>query len=760
LHKVAIRNHHTRHFTQRGIKLVRFQRHKKLLAVSIPLLAVGGILGFIFAPIQLPEFMEFVTGQEDLFALRLSPLAITGAESYLINCEIRNIVNVFDKSNVIRQVVFADSPQFSPAIELSFLISSSGTPEFGRATARTLLSCENSPLSSQGFQAFLVGGSVTTKLDGTDFSRTYKALSTKTKTITGTTDMNGKMNFELNSVEVTATQLDTILKDDYDYTSTIRVLTTGQLTFRQCITTNPLCVGSDATKNWIHTITSNDAFTAFGLIVKGGLFAPVTGVQELLITESGIDANNKLNIATDNNISYKIRIKNYDTREGSPVTKIYDPNNMVFQTRNEGILTSTEEGGTYFVKTGSVALPKTQLGLWCFELQEDPTGTRQLSKKCLSTYVSTTPEVVDPTDTTTTGGATITSGQVRLRYEVTTSSGVLQNDITKAGGIPIAFTPAQLIGVGTNDAFLNVFLQPQVFFGDGVLTNLNIVSGSANIKYSGNIILPDRTVTINQLQLAPNAGDFTKNQASIILPSTKLEANEIELAMKEQGGIPTSPTPITLELISEGTFQLKEVGTEKIWLGTFSNAKFTWNIDYTPASDTGGDDCSITGVGSCSDPNLCDGIIIANTCVIDDLSKCFDANNNPVQCEDLGSPLDPPKDDPTAGEKCFDSSGVETVCDAPTTCDPNTDPNRCGGGTFHGDVGDIPKEFPNGTIGGICESLIGSFVDCAGAVETQQGQLPSFDILSGELLPIAIAIGAGIIIIIIIAVIVVVIRRR
>ena len=56
--------------------------------------------------------------------------------------------------------------------------------------------------------------------------------------------------------------------------------------------------------------------------------------------------------------------------------------------------------------------------------------------------------------------------------------------------------------------------------------------------------------------------------------------------------------------------------------------------------------------------------------------------------------------------------------------------------------------------------MIGSFVDCAGAVETQQGQLPTFDILSGELLPIAIAIGAGIIIIIIIAVIVVVIRRR
>jgi len=285
---------------------------KKLIAVAIPLLIVGGVFAVLQGTQPLPEFLDYATWNTDEFGLNYpAPLALTGAESYLINCELRNKILIKDQFGTVRLTIdkrFA----FSPAIQLAFVIPISGMPQFGSATVDTFLSCSNSPLSGSGFKPFLHDGSVTTKFEGTDVNRQFKIISSRTKSISGITDMNNRQNFNLNSLIITEQQLQNTIGDDSSYPSTIRAVVTGDLQFRQCLSSNPLCTGSEITNNWIHTIASNQAFTAFGLIVEGGVFAPVTRTQELVITESGVTSNNRLNIFTDNRVSYQVRVTDYE----------------------------------------------------------------------------------------------------------------------------------------------------------------------------------------------------------------------------------------------------------------------------------------------------------------------------------------------------------------------------------------------------------------------------------------------------------------
>lgn len=745
---------------------------KKLIAVAIPLLIVGGALAVLQGTQPLPDFIDYATWDTDQFGLNFpAPLALTGAESYLIDCELRNRIQVKDEFGTTRLTI-DKSFAFSPVIELSFLIPISGSPQFGSATVDTFLSCSNSPLSSSGFKPFLHDGSVTTKFEGTDVNRSFKIISSRTKTISGITDMNDRQNFNLNSLLITEQQLQNTIGDDTSYPSTIRAVVTGDLQFRQCLSSNPLCTGSEPTNNWIHNIASNQAFTAFGLLVEGGVFAPVTRTQELDITESGVTSTNRLNIKDDNRVNYQIRITDYDIREGSPVTKIFAPDSSVFQTRNEGILTQTDsQNNRIFVKSSSVTLPTTNLGLWCFELQKTE-GLRPASRECITTFLAdTTPPVEDPEGEDPTTGAKLTSGEVRLRYEVTTTSGVKQNDITSAGGLPVSFTQLGLLAVGGTDSFLSLFLQPQIFFDAGVLDKFNIVSGSADITYTGKIILPDTTVTINALDLKPDPADFTKNQASIILPSTKITASEVELLIFQQAGLPTSGEPITLEILTSGNFQLKETGTGAISTGVFKDTKFSWNLDYIPKDTTptnggngGGSDCSAGSIGTCTDPSQCSGTVIAFTCVTDDLSKCFDANSQPVQCESINDPVeDPMTDDPMddVGEKCFDAVGVEVSCTVDPMCDPNTDPDRCGGGNIIGDPDDIPDDSEEGKSI-LCEGLIGSILGCEDALDDVP-DAPTMNIFEGlgdNLVLLGIVIGIIMVLLIVIAVIVRIVRNR
>jgi len=738
---------------------------KTMIAVAIPLLIVGGVFTFLFATQPLPEFIDYATFETDEFNLRfLNPFAVTGTESFLIKCELRNQILIKDEFGQTRLTIDKRAP-FSPAIELSFIIPVSGMPNFGSAVVTTFLSCSDSPLASSGFKAFLHDGFITTKVQATDVNRSFKSISTRTNPINQITDMNNRNNFQLNTLTITENQLQNTIGDETSYPSTVRALVTGELHFRQCLLSNANCTSTDGNANWIKTVSTGDAFTAFGLLVEGSVFSPVTRTQELKITESDVTSDFRLNIKDDNRVSYQVRITDYDIREGSPVTKIWTPQNTVFQTRNEGILTATDPSNSrIFIKNTSVTLPTSNLGLWCFELQKTE-GLRQASRKCITTFLAdATDPVIDPMIMDPKTGADISSGEVRLRYEVTTTSGVKQNDITTAGGTAIAFTPLQLLAIGGTDKFLTLFLQPQIFFAEGVIADLNVVSGSADIVYTGSIKLPDSTVTITSLELKPNPADFTKNQASIILPSTKITADQVELLIKQQSGLPSSGVPITLEILTSGTFQLKDTGTNALHLGTFKDVKFSWNLDYTPANVV--DSClSSNPPASCTTVETCNGVVIVGVCVTNDLSTCFDASGAEVQCESIDDPVEQlptTNPDPDTGNKCFNASGVEISCTIATDCDPNIDPDRCGGGAFDGNPDEIPDDSNNGS-GGICESIIGSFLDCADAQEMIKPTTEPLDItkvLSENLQLLGIVTALIIIIGIVIAIIIRFARNR
>ena len=228
----------------------------KLIAIILPFALVGGVLAFVFAPQAESGITEFTTTQEDNFALRLSPppqLSVTGAESFIIKCTLQNVVDVIDVDGQLRQRIQKTSSQFSPAIELDFLISTSAMEEFGRADVKTSISCGDNSLSAQGFGAFLYDGFVTTTISGQDFDRNTKQLAQKTRQVSGITDLTNKNNQELNSLTVEEGTLDRILKDDKDYTALITVTTVGELKFRQCVS-GQFCVGADASASWLHNI--------------------------------------------------------------------------------------------------------------------------------------------------------------------------------------------------------------------------------------------------------------------------------------------------------------------------------------------------------------------------------------------------------------------------------------------------------------------------------------------------------------------------
>jgi len=317
-----------------------------------------------------------------------------------------------------------------------------------------------------------------------------------------------------------------------------------------------------------------------------------------------------------------------------------------------------------------------------------------------------------------------------------------------------------------------------------VLKNLNIVSGSADITYTGLLKLPESSIKINSIDFTKNPADFTKNQASIILPSTSITTADIELLLQQQGKLPTNNTPITLEILTSGSFQLKESdGTIK--LGTFDGAKFSWNLDYIPPSGTGGDEClSSSPPASCGNPDLCvGGVIIANTCILgEDETKCFDANNNVVECEKDNDPMCIvgienevagvciPIDFGNGGgngdlpPKCFDANGDVISCDVDVDvdCDPNTDANRCGGGVFMGDP-DEPPFNPDSDNGDsfLCDQLVGTILECKELGEDIIDVTMPFEIdFSGQLTTIAIVVGAGISLIIIIAIIIRIAKNR
>jgi len=752
----------------KGIRL-----QTKILAVILPIAIVVGVASFIFAPPE--EFLEFTTFLEDDFELLLSPppslsVVATGAESFLIKCTIQNTVDVRDTDGVLRQRV-TGTDQFSPAIALDFLISTSAMEQFGRADAKTTISCNSNSLASQGFGAFLYDGFITTTITGVDFDGNNKQLVSKTRQVSGLTDLTGKSNVELNSLTVSVSTLNSVLKDDKSYPALIKVTAVGELLFRQCVT-GEFCTAVDRNASWIHLVSGGDVFTAFGLIVEGAEFAPTTSIQELIITDSRLESvGNKINIVDSNRIDFKIRVKDYQAGLDSiPSVKLIEGSSgTVRQIQSAGILTQTEEGGAFHVRDMTFRIPNSETGLWCFELQRDESGVRTASKKCVTIYTGDNVETETESGTDPTTTADISSGEVRLRYEITTTGNVIQNDITKAGGIPITFIPAQLAGItGDKANILKIWLQPQIFFSEGVIDDLNIISGSANIEYTGKIKLPEDTVTINALDLRPNAQDFTKNQASIILPSTSITTAEIEKLIVQQSTLPTGVTPITLEIVASGTFQLAESGGAQ-QLGTFDNAKFSFNIDYIPPKDTTGDNT-----------DTCNGTVIAGVCIdlgddqtIDE-TKCFDASGNQVECSEDNDPncMAPEVEVagicvlPEAGEteqtQCFDSNGdvIDCQTDVDVDCDPNTDPDRCGGGGFQGNPETDPPMESEAGESFICDPLIGTFLECAEAGADLVTPTPFELDFGGQLTNVAIVVGAGIALIIVIAIIIRVVKNR
>jgi hypothetical protein len=239
----------------------------------------------------------------------------------------------------------------------------------------------------------------------------------------------------------------------------------------------------------------------------------------------------------------------------------------------------------------------------------------------------------------------------------------------------------------------------------------------------------------------------------------------------QQAGLPTSAEPITLEILTSGNFQLKETGTGAISTGVFKDTKFTWNLDYIPkktggdnGGNGGGSDCSAGSIGTCTDPSQCSGTVIAFTCVTDNLSKCFDANSNEVQCESIDDPVENPMtDDPMddTGEKCFNSSGIEVSCTVPVDCDPNTDPDRCGGGNFEGNPEEIDDESENGKSL-LCEGIIGSILGCNEELD-KVPDAPTMNIFEGlgdNLVLLGIVIAIIMVLLIVIAVIVRIVRNR
>ena len=192
----------------------------KLIAVVLPIALVIGVASFIFAP-PVDDFVEFGTGIEDNFALLIQTppqlFSVVGSESFLIKCTLQNQIDVFDTNGQLRQRILKTSPQFSPAIELDFLI---GTPQgqipFGRADIKTTVSCLDNSISSQGFGAFLYAGSVTTKITGVNFDGVQKDLVQKTRTVSGITDLTAN-SLVVNELTVDEGLVDRILKDDKDY---------------------------------------------------------------------------------------------------------------------------------------------------------------------------------------------------------------------------------------------------------------------------------------------------------------------------------------------------------------------------------------------------------------------------------------------------------------------------------------------------------------------------------------------------------------
>lgn len=764
----------------------------KLIAVVLPIALVIGVASFIFAP-TVDDFVEFGTGIEDNFALIIQTppqlFSVVGADSFLIKCTLQNQIDVYDTSGRLQQRILKTSPQFSPAIELDFLIGApSGQIPFGRADVKTTISCLDNVLSSQGFGAFLYAGSVTTKITGTNFDGKQLDLVSKSRSVSGLTDLTAN-SLVLVDLTVSESTIDRILKDDKDYVALMKVSTIGELKFRQCVI-GEFCLADDRNASWLHTISSGDAFTAFGLIVEGAEFAPTTSIQELVITDPRLESlGNKINIAEGDcptidckRVLYKIRLKDFMVGLDSiPKVEVRDGNNVVRQVLSAGILTQTEEGGAFHVKDMSYTIQSGETGLFCFTLLRDESGVRTPSKKCITAYIGDNEE-----KETETGGdetADINSGEVRLRYEVTTTSGVIQNDITMAGGIPVIFSPLQLIGVSDQSTILKIWLQPQIFFSEGVLKNLNIVVGSADIKYTGLLKLPESSIKINAIDFTKNPADFTKNQQSIILPSTSITTADIEKLLAQQGKLPTNTTPITLEILSSGTFQLKE-SDGSIKLGTFDGAKFAFNLDYIPPSQTGGDDCSSSSPpASCGNPDECiGGVIIANTCIFGgDETKCFDANGNIVDCEKDNDPMCIvgienevagvciPIDFGNGGNggdlppKCFDANGDVISCDkdVDVDCDPNTDPDRCGGGGFTGNPADDPPKESETGLAFLCGQLVGTVFECKELGEDIIDTTMPFELdFSGQLTTIAIVVGAGISLIIIIAIIIRIVKNR
>lgn len=712
----------------------------------------------------LPTDIEYINFDQDEFFLRFSPFSLTGTESFLIKCTIKNQIDVIGVDGQLKQRVQGTSPTFSPAIQLSFLISSAGSPEFAKADITTFISCQNSPLAGSGFRPFLTGGSVITTAKGFNFDKDTKDLGSSSRAITRTTDLNGRMNFEINKFTITEPTLDRILKDDFDYTTTISVRTTGTLLFAQCLATNPNCPVIDATAVWEHNISPNDAFTAFGLIVEGKGFAPLSEQQEIQIITQ-LEAGGKHDVSENDRPRWKVRIKNYSPQETIPIVKTFwlgDPDpfsrSKPVQIVQLGLLTKTEEGGTFHVKEGSYTIPITKLGQYCYELQPDETGIRKASKKCLIAYDGTKDPIIEDPEVDV-GGTSIDKGELRIQYEVSTSEKIFKNDITTTQGIPITFDPLGIVGAGTpNSVIYDIFIQPQLFFDPEILKNLNVISSSSEVIYTGTIDLEGKTIKIPNIDLRPSDSTFTSNQASIKLPATKITGNELEEILIRNGVSTTSTTQASLEINIGGKILLEETGSRAQWVGVLEGAQFTWNFDYVPAKSN--DIIDDTDSQTCSQQG---GTIINQVCVIpDDISTCFDGLGNEVDCnidnKDTAGNNDNVKDD--AGNlntaQCFDQVGNEIICDeeVPADCDVNTDPDRCGGGQIQGSTN------PNDDIGGtipeptLCLGL--PFIVCAeSTTPVIATELPPLNLGIGDTLTeYAIVIGAGVGLILVIAIII------
>jgi hypothetical protein len=702
------------------------KRNLGIFSVVIVGIALGAV--FLIPPEQvLPTFAEYVNYDDEVFNLRFDPLAVSGAQSFLIKCDIRNTIQVFDSSGTIRLFLFADSPTFSPFRQLDFLIGTSGTPLFGTATITTLLSCEDSPLSGSGFKPFLTGGSVQTLIKGYNFDKDLLDIKSSNRAISGTVDMNNRQFHQLNQVTISLADLERVLKDEFSYTSTVTATNTGTLLFRQCLTSNPSCTGADATAIWEHTIKPNDAFSAFGLIVEGSGFAPLSSQQEVIILNT-LEEGGKLNLAEDARMNFKIRLKNYSPQETIPSVKIFwqgnpDPFDRMVpeQIRTFGILTQTEDGGTFHIGTGSFTISNQKLGQWCVELQPDETGIRTASKKCLIAYneVVDPDPVIDPMDGNGDTG-TISNGELRIGYEIQTKDKVFKNDITSAGGVPIAFDPLGLVGAGTKtNVIFDIFISPQLFFNTEILKNLNVIQTGSDVEYTGTITTSDQVITIPDIDLRPDNNQvFTKNQASIVLPATKISGTELEEILLRNGVSSTSTTQATLSIDIGGTVLLEETGNQAQWRGVLKGATFDWNFDYVPAgtddiiNDEPVNDCQARG-----------GTMVNQICVIpEDVSKCFDGTGTQIECDPNNPKVteDPNVENPNTAQ-CFGSDGNEIVCgeDVPTTCDVNTDPDRCGGGQIQGDEEEVTGETPKPTI---CLGF--PFDDCAEAGGQLQEPIP------------------------------------